>query len=156
MDRLQIWTDGGARPNPGEAGIGIVIRRPGEPDFLVGQHIGKATNNEAEYMALLLALRYAVMWHAEDVLVRADSLLMVNQINGVWGNKEPRLRVLMEKAQELAAQIRFFKIIHVRREQNAEADRLVNEALDVYEQSTKKVSDDETAETQTAKEIIRG
>ncbi len=131
MNKFIINTDGGARGNPGPAGIGVVIRDEGK--HLVAHHqgyIGEATNNVAEYKALILALKEALKLGAKELLINMDSELVVKQMKGQYKIKEPTLKLLAAEALQLTN--KFSKIIfqHIRREQNKEADKLVNQAID--------------------------
>ena len=137
--KIIINTDGGARGNPGPAGIGVVIAD--ESGSIIGEHkkyIGEATNNVAEYKALILALEKAQeisnlkLQISNDTAleIRMDSELIVRQMQGRYKIKEPTLKLL---AGEVLALIKNFKTVsftHVRREQNKLADKLVNEAID--------------------------
>ena len=130
MQKLIINTDGGARNNPGPAGIGVVFSD--EKGAIIAEYkkyIGEATNNVAEYRALILALEKAKDFNADEIECRLDSELVVKQLTGHYKCKEATLQVLNTQVHELA----FFKpisYIHVRREKNKEADKLVNEAID--------------------------
>ena len=123
--------EGGARGNPGPAGWGVVIRTPaGEP---VGELLGAiphATNNVAEYSGLLAALDWCADQSASRVLVRSDSLLLVQQMRGVYKVKNEGLKPLHGQARLLANRIGRVTYEHVPREQNADADRLANLAMD--------------------------
>jgi len=128
---LRAWVDGGARGNPGPAGFGARI------EDLAGNlvreesgFLGVATNNVAEYRGLIAALQAAVELGASSLEVLADSELMVRQMNGQYRVKNAGLKPLHGEAQKLAARIRRFTIRHVPREENREADRLVNIAID--------------------------
>ena len=123
--------DGGARGNPGPAGYGAVIRDPGGKilEELRG-YLGHTTNNVAEYSGLIAALRYACGAGASSLTVRADSELMVRQMNGQYRVKAPNLRPLFEEARRLALSIPRFRIFHVPRAENRDADRLANLAMD--------------------------
>ncbi len=126
-----VNSDGGARGNPGPAGIGVVVRAPdGSVAASGGAYIGETTNNIAEYRALLWGLAIAADLGASDVLVRADSELVVKQLNGAYRVKNEGLKPLFVQAQE--SRRRFGRVVfeHVRREDNAEADALANEAMD--------------------------
>ena len=131
---LVIYCDGGARGNPGPAAIGAVVLDPSTdpPTRLatVSESIGVATNNVAEYRALIAALEAAREFPARGVRVRADSQLVVRQLQGRYRVKQPHLRPYFERARELLATYENVELAHVRREQNAEADALVNAALD--------------------------
>jgi ribonuclease HI len=133
--------DGGARGNPGPAAIGIVIRSAGgEILYEEGTAIGRGTNNEAEYRALIRLLEVcasgvaAIPTEAKTLRVHCDSLLIVKQVIGAWKIKEPRLRELYEQVQTVKQGVALaLRIKHVPREQNKDADRLVNAALDEEE-----------------------
>ncbi|MDT8337352.1 MAG: ribonuclease HI family protein [Candidatus Izemoplasmatales bacterium] len=130
MKKLIINTDGGARGNPGPAGIGVVFSdENGEIVAKFKEYIGEATNNVAEYRALILALDKAKNFECQEIECRLDSELIVKQLKGEYKVKDEKMKDLYAKVQELI----FFKtvnFIHVRREKNKEADTLVNEAID--------------------------
>ena len=123
--------DGGARGNPGPAAAAAVISTP-DGDVLTerSEAIGQATNNVAEYRALLLGLELARELGADEVEVVGDSELVVRQVKGEYRVKDAALRALHERVAAALAGFERWSIRHVRREQNAEADRLVNERLD--------------------------
>ncbi len=125
------YTDGGSRGNPGPAGYGVRIE-DGEGELLeeLYEFLGTATNNVAEYRGLLAALRWARDHGLTSLRVRSDSELLVKQMKGVYRVKNPGLQPLHQEAQQLARQIGRVVFEHVRREQNAEADRLANKAMD--------------------------
>jgi ribonuclease HI len=131
--KLVINTDGGARGNPGPAGIGVVFTAT--DGNIVGQfkeYIGAATNNVAEYQALVLALEEAKKTGAEQLQIRMDSELIVRQMQGRYKIKDPGLKIL---ATDVLRRIKNFKnveFVHVPREQNKLADKLVNEAIDKH------------------------
>lgn len=140
-DSLIIHTDGGARGNPGPAGIGVAVFTESDyinPLFQHSLYIGTATNNEAEYKAFLASLEWLIDYKknhsATSVLWKLDSLLVVEQLLKHWKIKEPRLRQLAEQAwknlEELKKTNCQITITHVRREYNSSADELVNQALD--------------------------
>lgn len=127
---LLVWIDGGARGNPGEAGCGIVIEHPDgrrERHFV---YLGHTTNNVAEYAALLAALERATEIGASALVVRSDSELLVRQVSGRYRVKAPHLRRLWARVRELSASLPEFTVRHVCREENREADSLVNLAID--------------------------
>lgn len=127
----RVHIDGGSRGNPGPAGVGVVITRPdGQVMERIHRYIGEATNNIAEYHALLLALERAGSLGCTDLEVYSDSELLVRQIQGRYQVKNAGLRPLFTKAQERIAGFRRFRIQHVPREQNAEADALANRGMD--------------------------
>jgi ribonuclease HI len=126
-----VHVDGGARGNPGPAATGVVIETPdGEVLYAGGETIGVATNNVAEYRALLAGLNRARELGATEVDVLGDSALVVNQVNGAWKIKEAHLRPLREEAVRALQAFDRWTLRHVRREHNAHADELVNQALD--------------------------
>jgi len=122
--------DGGSRGNPGPAGYGVHITRDDGSSVDLKEAIGIATNNIAEYNGLLAALRWAVNEGVRSLHVKADSELMVKQMLGVYRVNNPGLQPLYEEARRLAARIGRVTFEHVRREFNADADRLANEAMD--------------------------
>ena len=126
-----VHVDGGARGNPGPAATGVVIETPdGQVLYAGGETIGVATNNVAEYRALLAGLHRARELGATEVDVLGDSALVVNQVNGAWKIKEAHLRPLREEAVRALQAFDRWTLRHVRREHNAHADELVNQALD--------------------------
>lgn len=129
--RATLRTDGGARGNPGPAGIGFVLTgADSQPIAQGGSFIGEATNNVAEYKALLWGLRVAVDASVTELAVFSDSELLVKQMNGIYRVKHPNMKPLFEQAKKLVAQFERVTVSHVRREENAEADALANEAMD--------------------------
>ncbi len=128
---MVINTDGGARGNPGPAGTGVVIKdEAGAILYAVGEYIGEATNNVAEYKALIRALEQAHGLGATEVRVNMDSELIVKQMLGQYKIKEPTLQQLAAQVIKLRNNFQNISFTHVRREYNKEADRLVNEAID--------------------------
>jgi len=129
--RLMVNVDGGARGNPGPAAIGAVLTTPdGEVLERHGERIGKATNNVAEYRALLLGLERASERGAREVEVVGDSELVVRQVQGDYKVKDEALKGLYAKVVKALAGFDRWSIRHVRREDNEAADSLVNAALD--------------------------
>jgi ribonuclease HI len=130
-DRVVVNVDGGARGNPGPAAIAAVVSTP-DGDVLEtrGEVIGTATNNVAEYRALLLGIELARARGAGEVELIGDSELVVKQVRGEYRVKDAGLRPLYEQVRSALAGLDRWTIRHVRREQNAAADALVNEALD--------------------------
>jgi len=131
--KLAVYIDGGSRGNPGEAGIGIHF--PGV--VRIAEYLGTATNNFAEYSSLLTALRYAVFTRCRELHVYADSELVVRQIQGDYQVRNEAIRPLYQAAQRWIALIPDFSISHVRREQNKEADKLANLAMDTRRNTLK-------------------
>jgi ribonuclease HI len=136
-ETLTLEFDGGARGNPGPAGIGVVIRAAdGTPLVTIGKPIGHATNNVAEYKALILALEKARQLGAKKIHIRGDSELIVKQMRGEYKVKNADLRDLWEQAQHLYHQFNEARIDHNLRDKNKLADRLVNRALDLKREVT--------------------
>jgi len=126
--------DGASRGNPGPAAYGVVMEYA-DGSRLTGfsEYLGRATNNVAEYQALLGALEFALRNRYLRIRVQTDSELLALQIEGVYKVKSPGLKSLRERARQLIACLESFSIEHVPREQNREADRLANQALDKAE-----------------------
>jgi ribonuclease H / adenosylcobalamin/alpha-ribazole phosphatase len=130
-DELIVWTDGGARGNPGPAGYGVVITTPGgEVLAEVAKGIGWATNNVAEYRGVIAGLEQARALGARRVRVRADSLLVVNQQKGLWKVRNAALRELWAETRRLVGHFEQVTWDHVPRERNRLADALANRAMD--------------------------
>src|ERR1051326_2245127 len=127
MQKLSAYIDGGSRGNPGEAGIGVYF--PGV--VRIAEYLGTGTNNYAEYSALLTALRFAVFAKCDELHIYADSELVVKQIKGEYQVKNEGIRLLYENALRWIAHIPQFSINHVRRENNKEADKLANLAMEI-------------------------
>jgi ribonuclease HI len=132
---IVIYTDGGARGNPGPAGIGIVMYADDGAgnQTLVGEikrYIGEQTNNYAEYFALITGLEEALKLGYTNISCFLDSELVVKQMLGLYKVKEATLQKMHATAKALVAQFASVKFTHVRREKNAGADALVNQALD--------------------------
>jgi ribonuclease HI len=123
--------DGGSRGNPGPAAYGVVIRDPrGEIAARLKKYIGRMTNNVAEYYGLIAALDYAQSKGIRALRVESDSELLVKQMSGQYKVKNADLQPLFERAKKMSQALESFRIEHVYREQNREADALANEALD--------------------------
>ena len=129
MTVLTLFIDGASRGNPGDAGIGIRIEAGGELFAEHCEYIGCATNNVAEYHALIKSLEMASEFKANRVTVFSDSELVVRQMNGAYKVKSGGLLPLYQTAQTLSKTFDGFRIEHVRREQNREADRLANQGI---------------------------
>lgn len=133
--KIIIHTDGGARGNPGPAAIGVVINVGEKIIKEYGRAIGKATNNVAEYSAVISALEVLAKNLGEkaklaEVLIKADSELIVKQLKGEYRVKDPDLQKLYIKVYNLRQKFGKIDYTHIPREQNKRADQLVNEALD--------------------------
>src|SRR5437588_340658 len=130
-ETITIAFDGGSRGNPGPAGIGVVLRaQDGTPLVTLGRFIGRATDNVAEYRALIAALEKAKELGARKIRIRGDSELIVRQMRGEYRVKNPDLRELYDEAKHLYHQFDEAAIEHNYREKNALADRLANLAMD--------------------------
>ena len=130
---LIVACDGAARGNPGPAGIGAqVVSDDGEVVGEIARGIGETTNNVAEYTAVIEGLTLARDLGARSVTLRSDSLLLINQLKGVYRVKTEHLRPLYERVRSLAADFDRVTFEHVPRERNTEADRLANEGVDAW------------------------
>jgi len=128
---ITAYIDGGARGNPGPAGYGVhVVDDQGNTLAEIYEGIGHATNNVAEYRGLLAALEWSVAHGQTRVHIKSDSLLLVQQINGVYRIKHEGLIPLYRQARHLMAKVGRVTVEHVRREQNKDADRLSNLGMD--------------------------
>ena len=129
--KLTIYTDGGARGNPGPAGVGAVLKdENGETIATVSEFIGEATNNQAEYKAVIAALRKAKQFKASEIQVYLDSELVSEQLNQKYKIKNKELAPLFVQIWNLTIGIDKITYKHIPREQNQEADKLVNLAID--------------------------
>lgn len=147
----QANVDGGSRGNPGPAAYGVVIRDPrGEIVARLKKYIGHGTNNVAEYFGLIAALDYAQTHDVRALRIESDSELLVKQMRGLYKVKSADLRPLHERARKMAGSLELFRIDHVYREQNREADALVNQALD---ETSRGASATEASEA--AKPVVR-
>jgi ribonuclease HI len=135
LDEVVVYFDGGARGNPGPAAIGAVVLDPSHvpPARLaaVSERIGDATNNVAEYRALIAGLEAAAATPSRAVKVRGDSKLVIEQVAGRWKVKQEHLRPLHARVRDLLSRYDAVDLAHVRRELNVDADALVNAALDL-------------------------
>ena len=128
--RLTIYVDGASRGNPGPAAVGVVIKdEKGATMLKVSSSIGRATNNQAEYSALVMALQEARKLGADHVYINTDSQLMSEQINGNYKVRNAHIRPLFEKAMQLLTAFQYYSIDYIPRYLNSEADALANEAL---------------------------
>ena len=128
---LHLYTDGASRGNPGEAGAGItILDEQGHELIGTGEYLGRCTNNEAEYRALLLGLARCQAFGRGRIKVHLDSELIVKQILGTYRVKHPNLIPLFRETMQRLSDFASFSITHVRREKNSRADQLANEAID--------------------------
>lgn len=128
---LVAYTDGASRGNPGAAAYGVRVCDPdGHEVARFGASLGVQTNNYAEYQGAIAALQWALDNEIPELEIRSDSQLLVRQIEGRYRVKSATLRPLYEQARDLADQLQRFRIVHLRREHNVEADSMANEILD--------------------------
>lgn len=135
---ITLFSDGGSRGNPGEAAIGYVLKENDRILYTRGESIGIATNNYAEYMALLKGTQKAILLGAKTLDIYMDSELIVKQIKGEYKVKNEELRQVYVKVVEEFKKLKSYNITHIKREFNKEADKAVNIALDtkeIYEKS---------------------
>lgn len=133
MEKIIVYTDGGARGNPGPAGIGVSIQDENGTELAnISKYIGETTNNQAEYEALYQALvKVKEMELTQSAVeVRMDSELVVRQLEGRYKVKDPGLKEQFARVAKVQVEYADLKFTHVRREQNSRADQLVNEAID--------------------------
>lgn len=130
MKRGTLHTDGGARGNPGPAGIGFVLAEVGSLPILYKEYIGTGTNNQAEYRALLAGVTRAKEEGIQDLTCYLDSELVVKQVRGEYRVKNPDLQALLADIKQILPSFSSVTFEHVPRAKNAQADKLVNEALD--------------------------
>ena len=131
MKRAVLYADGACRGNPGPAGSGAaLVDEDGQVVAEAVKFLGHGTNNVAEYTALIIGLEEALKHEVEDLEVRMDSKLVVEQMNGKWKVRDAKLRPLAIRAGELVARLPKVRIRHIPRDQNAIADLLANRAID--------------------------
>ena len=134
FDELNVYVDGAARGNPGPAAIGVIVKtREGRRVASFGEAIGETTNNFAEYMALIHALRLLSIFEVDRLCIYTDSQLMACQVRGEYQVKEKTLRSLHAQVMSMLRRYREYKIMDIARENNAEADALANRALNEAE-----------------------
>lgn len=126
----RAWIDGASRGNPGEAGFGVLIETNRDREEVMG-YLGSTTNNVAEYAALIAVLTLAADRGVQKLVVYSDSQLLVRQITGAYRVKAPHLKPIFLQALKLRQTIPQFTIKHVARQENREADRLANQAIDL-------------------------
>ena len=151
----QANIDGGSRGNPGPASYGVVVRNDrGEIVAKLKKYIGRMTNNVAEYYGLIAALDYAQSKGVRALRVESDSELLVKQMLGHYKVKSADLRPLFERAKKMSQTFESFRIAHVYREKNAEADALANEALDETAGRSKLVAARTSEEERTKSDAV--
>ncbi len=153
---LVLHVDGGSRGNPGPAGAGVVLLQDsGEKVHLAGYFLGTQTNNAAEYYGLIRGLQRATKANPDSLGIFADSELLVRQITGEYRVKSPALAQLYEQVQMLLLKIKRWSIKHVRREGNAEADRLANVAMDARADVIEFDIDEDAGEPRKTKQAVQ-
>jgi ribonuclease HI len=128
--KWQLYTDGASKGNPGPAGAGWILIN--ERDSILvkdSKFLGVATNNEAEYEALILGLENAISLGIQEIKIHMDSELLVRQLTGLYRVKNPRLAIYFQQVRDLLNKFSSYDIIHIPREQNREADAMANEAF---------------------------
>ncbi|MCX7794023.1 MAG: ribonuclease HI family protein [Thermodesulfovibrionales bacterium] len=128
MKTVKIFSDGASRGNPGPAGIGVVIAED-KKEIEISRPIGRATNNIAEYMALIAGLEAAHRLKAEAVEIYSDSELLVKQIKGLYKVRDKKLLALWQRVNRLLGLFKAYTITHIPREENRKADSLARQAL---------------------------
>lgn len=130
--KVQVYTDGACRGNPGPSGIGVVIKHGNKTILEISDYLGKTTNNIAEYMACLRGLTEALRLKATEVELYADSELLVKQIKGEYRVKNEGLIPLHSQIKSLICKFKSFKITHTLRHGNEHADELANRGIDEH------------------------
>lgn len=137
--KLTIYTDGGARGNPGPAAYGVVIYdAKGKIIKKYGKYLGEKTNNEAEYEGIIAALEAAAELKADYVELRMDSQLAMRQLSGIYKIKNHRMQALVLKVRNLETEFKKVSFKHIPREQNKLADALANAAIDEIDKYEKR------------------
>ncbi len=129
MRHVDIYIDGASKGNPGPSGIGVIICQQGKVIKNIARYIGTATNNVAEYTALIYALQESLILGAHAVTVNSDSELLCRQVNGSYKIKNPGIKVLFEQVAHLKDGFREITVRHIPREANRGADRLATQAV---------------------------
>lgn len=131
MDSIVIFVDGASRGNPGEAGIGVAVYdNKGKLMTEISRYIGIATNNVAEYKALIEGLKVGLEMNAANIHVKSDSQLLIRQLTGIYKVKSEGLKPLHEEAGNLLKKYRKYELEHIPREYNKHADKLANEGIE--------------------------
>jgi len=129
MKSFEIYIDGASKGNPGPSGVGVVICRNGEMIKNLSSYIGNATNNVAEYTALIYALEESLVLKADEIKVKTDSELLYRQLKKIYKIRDPGIRGLYERVSRLSGAFKSFEVVHIRREDNKGADRLATKAV---------------------------
>lgn len=136
----KIYIDGAARGNPGQAGIGIIIKdEQGQRIKQLYKYIGQTTNNIAEYTALVYGLQETLILGLKDIVVHSDSELLVKQLNGEYRVKNSHLKIYYEQFLHLKSGFNRLEVRQIKREENKEADKLANQAIDSRIDSSLKI-----------------
>lgn len=128
--KATLHTDGGARGNPGPAGIGYVLAVENKESIFHAGYIGETTNNQAEYQALVAGMKRAIAEGVQELACYLDSELVVKQVRGEYRVKNAELKPWVDEVHALRAKLKRVSFTHVRREKNKAADKLVNQAID--------------------------
>jgi ribonuclease HI len=154
MKEINIYTDGAARGNPGPAGIGaIILDKSGNVEKELADYIGEATNNVAEYQAVIAGLEAAKEFSPEVINIFADSQLVIRQLKGEYRVKSERLRPYYEKVQKLLTDFNDYNLQYIPREKNKEADKLANVGIDQASQSNRDKVETDPQELSTQLQI---
>lgn len=129
MREIEIYIDGACKGNPGASGIGVVICEDGHTVKNISSYIGKATNNIAEYTALIYGLQEALILKAEAVKINSDSQLLCRQLHNIYKIKNPEILKLYNQARHLMSGLKSVSVKHIPRQENKDADRLANKAI---------------------------
>ena len=127
--RFEIFCDGACSGNPGPAAIGVVIRQDNKTIQSLGESIGEATNNIAEYKAIIRALEIVAELKPEELIIHTDSELLFNQLRGTFGIKNDQLRILVDQIKQSAKNFKRVEFKKIPREENREADQLAKESI---------------------------
>lgn len=129
MKELEIYIDGASKGNPGPSGIGVIICQEGRTIKNISNYIGNATNNIAEYTALIHALQECLILQAESIKINTDSELLYRQINATYKVKSPNILRLYNQALHLISAFKNVKVAHIPRQNNCGADKLATRAI---------------------------
>ncbi|MBM3255029.1 MAG: ribonuclease HI family protein [Candidatus Omnitrophica bacterium] len=129
MKTIEVYVDGASKGNPGPSGIGVVICRDGEVIRNISSYIGGATNNIAEYTALIFGLQEGLLLKAESIKINSDSELLCHQLNKVYKVKNKNILGLYNQAMHLMSGFKQVSVRHIKRENNRGADKLANQAV---------------------------
>ncbi len=129
MKEIEIYIDGASKGNPGPSGIGVVVCRHGETIKNISAYIGEATNNIAEYTALIYGLQEGLLLKAESIKVHSDSELLCRQINKIYKIKNQNILGLYNQAVHLMSAFKDVSVRHISREHNRKADKLADQAV---------------------------